>query len=406
MKEQPMSDCYYDDEILDVPWNSEAWDCAVQDRPDIGMFGRVLYTPSRLVVDTAAVAASKETRRVLERIGARESSCAEVKMARRLGLTIFTAPDNELIDAVRRIRSCVPGAASLQHVWLPGGNRIHGDDLPEPADDPQNIPGDGEAGAGLTIFVLDTGIAPSVPFEIDPADIGPDDLEQTDEDGNDVRDYAAGHGTHVAGLIARTAPRARIVPRRLLTSPVGMADEFACAQAISQAAADGANLISCSWGGTSLDDAPPLATARAIEQLPPGTVVVAAAGNSFSEQLTWPAACNGVIAVGSVGQDTAGNWARTNFSNYGPWVDCCAPGVAVASTFIAWSEDDGAPPEFTGFATWSGTSMSTPQVTAAIAALATRDAISPSEAAYRLVFDPARRKIGPVGTLVVPTELP
>jgi subtilisin family serine protease len=398
-----MSDGYYNDPILEVPWNSDGWDCAIRDRRDIGMFGRVLYTPSRLLVDSAA-AAREDVRAALNRVKAESSRCPAAATANRLGLTLFTAPDHTLIDTVRRIRDCAPGSASLEYVWVPGGNRIHGDDEPEPTG-PLDFTARSAAGAGLTIFVLDTGIAPSVPFNIDQADIRPVDTEVPDEDADHVRDYAAGHGTHVAGLVARAAPGARIVPRRMMLTPVGMASELDSAQAILDAGAGGADLINCSWGGTTLDDAPPLATARAIEQLPAGTIVVAAAGNSFVPQPTWPAACNGVIAVGAVGEDSSGNWLRTDFSNYGPWVDCCAPGVDVASTFLTWTDGDG-DPVFEGFATWTGTSMSCPQVTGAIAALATRDAITPSAAAYRLVFDPARTKIGPVGTLVVPTQLP
>jgi subtilisin family serine protease len=394
---------------IEVPWNSEGWERAIFQRRDIGRLGRdagdwVLYTPGRLVVDSAA-ANNDRVREVLRRRNADAAREEAAEVAGRLGLTLFTVPDDHLVPAIESIRAIVPGAASLDHVWLPGPNRVHGDDLPVPATDPGDIPGSDEsAGKGLTIVVLDTGIGPKIPFRAHP---GRGDAEVPDEDGDRLRDFAAGHGTHVAGLIARTAPGARIVPRRLLTSPVGMASELDTAAAIIAAGADEAHLVNCSFGGTTLFDAPPLVTERALATLAPGTVVVAAAGNSGDERPHWPAACKHVIAVGSVGRrEKDGEWLRTDFSNHGPWVDCCAPGVSVASTFLYTEDGLADDPPFGGFATWSGTSFSCPQVVAAIAALATRDGIDPSLAAYRLVQDPARPRIGSIGTLVEPDNLP
>jgi subtilisin family serine protease len=394
-----------EDEPIEVPWNSKDWEQAIFQRRDIAIIGRdrenVLYTPSRLVVDTRAA----EDRRVsaeLERRSAKPCREPAAEVARRLGLTLLTISDEEIVDAVRAIRRLAPGQASLDHIWLPGPNRVHGDDLPVPTD-PVEIPGpDPSAGKGLSIFVLDTGIAPKVPFAVDAR---PEDAEIPDEDGDNLRDFAAGHGTHISGLVARTAPAARIAPRRLLTSPVGMASELDTAAAILAAGADGADIINCSFGGTTLFDAPPLVTERALGSLKPGTVVVAAAGNSGEERPHYPAAFKHVIAVGSVARVRGGPWQRADFSNHGPWVDCCAPGASVPSTFL---DTDGLAdnPPFRGWATWSGTSFSAPQVAAAIAALATREGISPSLAAWRLVQDPARPRVGSVGTLVDPDDLP
>src|SRR5262249_22993482 len=57
-------------------------------------------------------------------------------------------------------------------------------------------------------------------------------------------------------------------------------------------------------------------------------VCVAAAGNDSTSTPSWPAACNGVIAVGATDE----NGARAEFSNYGSWVDVAAPGAAVWSS--------------------------------------------------------------------------
>lgn len=53
-----------------------------------------------------------------------------------------------------------------------------------------------------------------------------------------------------------------------------------------------------------------------------GGVCVAAAGNDGINQFSYPAACNGVIAVGAT--DEANH--RLSFSNWGAWVDVAAPG--------------------------------------------------------------------------------
>ena len=70
------------------------------------------------------------------------------------------------------------------------------------------------------------------------------------------------------------------------------------------------------------------------------------------------------------------------FSNYGGWVDACAPGVDVRSTFYGTDAeplkepvgelDDGLFNEFKGWAMWSGTSFAAPKVAAVIAAEAAR----------------------------------
>ena len=83
-----------------------------------------------------------------------------------------------------------------------------------------------------------------------------------------------------------------------------------------------------SFGAYSIGDRPPPMTAT-INRLLPGVVVVASAGNNASATAFFPAALPDVVAVG--GLDSAG---RAPFSNYGPWVDACAPAVDVVSTFF------------------------------------------------------------------------
>lgn len=391
-------------DIIKVDWNSEAWEQALLQRRDVGRVGRggdwVFYTPGRLLVDSAA-AKDPRVQEELKRNSAVECAEPAAEIAATLGLTLFTIPDNLLVETIRTLRALVPNSASLEHIWAPGPNSFHGDDVPKPTPDPTDIPGTKahtRPEKPLAIYVLDTGIAPTVPFDHESDG---DDEEIPDEDGDANRDPAAGHGTHVAGIIARGAPDARIVVRRLLTSPVGMASELDTVNALQNALDGGANLINCSFGGTTLFDAPPLATERALAQLPAEVVVVAAAGNDGTERPHYPAASKRVISVGAVGREKGSEeWQQVDFSSWGWWVDCCAPGVDIPSTFLCWDGGDDEP-VFDGFATWSGTSFAAPAVTAAIASYAMARGIEPSLAAWYLVENPALDRVGSVGTLVV-----
>jgi hypothetical protein len=115
--------------------------------------------------------------------------------------------------------------------------------------------------------------------------------------------------------------------------------------------------------GTYTDDDEPPPLARFIKHyVPARTLLVAAAGNEGSCRPYWPAALPGVVGVGAL--DSAG---RAWFSNFGPWVDACAPGVNVVSTYFDFTETAGPSRVFEGWAAWSGTSFAAPKVAAAVA---------------------------------------
>ena len=110
------------------------------------------------------------------------------------------------------------------------------------------------------------------------------------------------------------------------------------------------------------DDAPPPLASFIDKYVAPTTVLVAAAGNDGSCRPYYPAALPEVVSVGAL--DSAG---RAWFSNFGPWVDTCAPGVDVVSTYFYFTESTGPGRTYDGWAAWSGTSFSGPKVAAAIA---------------------------------------
>jgi len=59
-----------------------------------------------------------------------------------------------------------------------------------------------------------------------------------------------------------------------------------------------------------------------------GVLCVASAGNDGTGALNYPAACSGVLSVAATNESNA----RSDFSNYGPWVRVAAPGEGMWST--------------------------------------------------------------------------
>ena len=222
-----------------------------------------------------------------------------------------------------------------------------------------------------------------------------DDEDETDGNGDQALDLQSGHGTFISGIVRRLCPTAEIHIDGVLSSlgdgdDVSIADGPADGRSDASRTASTFDVIVMSLGAYTLDDEPPpLATAIAELVEPDKTLVVAAAGNAGSCRPYWPAALPGVVAVGAL--DSGG---RAWFSNYGGWVDACAPGVDVRSTFYGTDDDplqrahrrpdDGLFNEFKGWATWSGTSFAAPKVAAVIAHEAARLGISAPEAWKRL----------------------
>jgi subtilisin family serine protease len=231
-------------------------------------------------------------------------------------------------------------------------------------------------------------------WEFDP----PDGLYM---DPQNALDEITGHGTFIAGLIARICPEATITVVGLRDqevmikqSPDEQSFLFSTEAAIaySMLLYCDTDVIQCGFSFPTLDDYPSIPFTTVMEVLTsdaaprPGTAVVAPAGNEDSRRRYWPAALPDVIGVAATNRRTN---RRARFSNWGKWCDCCARGADVFSTFITYNGPiEGVPlwdiQDFSGWATWDGTSFAAPQVSAAIACFAAQNGLTPVEAWSRL----------------------
>lgn len=178
-------------------------------------------------------------------------------------------------------------------------------------------------------------------------------------------DIGVSHGTTVAGIVAAmtdnvlpatglyegfagTCWHCSLMPLRIINAE-GEAFGSDAAEAIYYAADNGAHIINASWGiGPGAATQEELAILEQAIQYASssGVIVVAAAGNSGTQGLHFPASMPETIAVGS------SNWleARSEFSSYASpgsqeTLDVVAPGEAiwnsgVFSAYDAWVMND------------------------------------------------------------------
>ncbi|MCL5283039.1 MAG: S8 family serine peptidase [Planctomycetes bacterium] len=200
---------------------------------------------------------------------------------------------------------------------------------------------------------------------------------------NDPRDDH-GHGTAITGIIAAVGNNGtntagvcwtvRIMPVKILGAD-GEGTAADAVPAIYYAVANGADIISGSWGGAEASSALGDAIACAHAE---GVVVVAAAGNSNSGEPYYPAAYPEVISVAA----TDSNDQRWYLSNYGDWVDLAAPGHSIVSLR---AELPGQVTRTRGLSRMSGTSLAAPHVSGACALLLAADPFLRCDELHRIL---------------------
>jgi subtilisin family serine protease len=219
-------------------------------------------------------------------------------------------------------------------------------------------------GRGVTVAVVDSGVD-ATNTVLAPRLVPGHDFA----DGTGSTKDGEGHGTHVAGIVAQTAPEARIMPVKVLNS-AGHGSIPTIAAGVRWAADHAADVINLSIDESgllaqiqeegSLNGAVAYANAK-------GAVVVTAAGNDHHQNLQVYKRGVPAITVAAVDQ----NLQPAPFTNWGGTAEVAAPGVHIWST-APWYPTTLFPLGTDGTGWLSGTSMATPFVSG-IAALLRAD---------------------------------
>lgn len=291
---------------------------------------------------------------------------------------MYAAADTTLIDS-DTVAEAVQGNASCQDQWyLRSGNLQKSWDLLRT----RGIAAGGDS--SVVVAVIDTGVDYTHEDLKDNIWVNTKEIPGNgiDDDGNGCIDdvYGVdletgrdsgmddnGHGTHVAGIIAAANNHIGVVGLaynvKLMPIKAGMASGFfnqsQIAKGILYAYNNGADVINMSFGGS----ASTIAVQDALETAYTRCVLVAAAGNDGAPNSllpTYPAALSYVMGVMSVDM-----WGvESGFTNYDvvPYnsveYEVYAPGSQILSTIPG-----------NRYATWSGTSMAAPYVSAMAALL-------------------------------------
>lgn len=295
---------------------------------------------------------------------------------------MYAAADTTLIDS-DTVAEAVQGNASCQDQWyLRSGNLQKSWDLLRT----RGIAAGGDS--SVVVAVIDTGVDYTHEDLKDNIWVNTKEIPGNgiDDDGNGCIDdvYGVdletgrdsgmddnGHGTHVAGIIAAANNHIGVVGLaynvKLMPIKAGMASGFfnqsQIAKGILYAYNNGADVINMSFGGS----ASTIAVQDALETAYTRCVLVAAAGNDGMPNEdrpitapTYPAALSYVMGVMSVDM-----WGvESGFTNYDVAAyssveyEVYAPGSQILSTIPG-----------NRYATWSGTSMAAPYVSAMAALL-------------------------------------
>ena len=214
-------------------------------------------------------------------------------------------------------------------------------------------------GRGVKVAVIDTGVDLNHPgFAGKLAPRGEwRDFVDGDSYPQEVSGANYGHGTGVAGVVVQVAPNATILPIRALR-PDGSGDVTDVVAAIDWAISRGADVINLSLGTVDYDRSVQSMVEYAARKK---VYVVASAGNSGNQRVTYPAADGGdgngdtknfVLGVGSVNSRDK----KSSFSTYGDRLELLAPGENMLTL---------APGSAVAF--WDGTSFAAPVVSGALA---------------------------------------
>lgn len=280
-----------------------------------------------------------------------------------------------------------------------------------PGSEPEPGPCPGNQGGGVRVFVADTGLVAGAAgahawLAGVQGDADPDPALVPPGSNPDVLVPYVGHGTFVAGVLRCMAPAVDLYCANVFNI-AGSALEADAVPKLDTALDGGYDLFNLTIASPTRKLLPLAAFDAWRRRLRgyQGVACVVAAGNNSSRTRFWPAAFEGMIAVGALAADGR---TRASFSNYGSWVDVYARGRGLVNAWGTGTYDCYVPPvapgprHFYGMARCSGTSFSTPIVTGAIASRMSRTGENAVQAAAGLLA--RARAIPGVGPVVRPCD--
>ncbi len=270
------------------------------------------------------------------------------------------------------------------------------------------------ADTDVIVAVVDTGVflehsdfigqlVPGYDFISDPAiAVDGDGIDNNPDDPGDGAQInsSSWHGTHVAGTVAASSNNnsgmagvawdAKVMPLRALGK--GGGTSYDIMQSILYAArltndsgsipTQQADIINLSLGGGGFSQAEQDAYTAVRDA---GVIIVAAAGNENTAQLSYPASYDGVVSVSAT--DFANN--RAPYSNFGSRIDVAAPGGNVGVDLnndgygdgvLSAIADDSSGSRNSQWKFYQGTSMAAPHVAGVFALMrAIHPTITPAE---------------------------
>lgn len=252
---------------------------------------------------------------------------------------------------------------------------IRGDGPPAGDVPASDLPRPKSGGDGVTVGLLDTPVRPDLTLDGRL-------LQQSSRlDATQTASVVQGHGTFTSGLVHQQAGDADVLVRGVL----GGRDANATAWEVALALFDlvqtdlSVSIVNMSLGCFTEDNRPPLVLDAAVQMVRDDVVLIAAAGNHGRNAPDgeptniaplWPAALDGVVAVGGR-IPHGGGFEPAPFTPRTPWVNLLTDGTDVVSTFLDGKVSVGGDiQQFDGVARWSGSSMASAVAAGRLAALA------------------------------------